>query len=95
MDECTLDGKTRELICIALLVFARCGPGVFSHTLMALSEGATKDEITDAMHLAFYEAATVPLGEVGTWVEKAFEKWEDVQEEAKGAFLESIMSASK
>ncbi len=47
-----LDGKTKELIALAIGVAARCDGCISFHTHDALKAGATREEITDALGVA-------------------------------------------
>lgn len=47
-----LDGKTRELIALAVAVTTRCDGCITVHAAAALKEGATKEEIADALCVA-------------------------------------------
>lgn len=47
-----LDTKTKELIALAISVFARCDDCIAHHTYDALEAGATKEEISDALSTA-------------------------------------------
>ena len=47
-----LDGKTRELIALAVAVTTRCDGCITVHSKAALQEGATKEEIAEALGVA-------------------------------------------
>lgn len=47
-----LDGKTKELIALAIGVAARCDGCIAFHTHDAMKAGATREEITDALGVA-------------------------------------------
>jgi AhpD family alkylhydroperoxidase len=47
-----LDGKTRELIALAVAVTTRCDGCITFHTSNAIKEGATKEEIAEALSVA-------------------------------------------
>lgn len=47
-----LDGKTRELISLAVAVTTRCDGCITVHAAEALKEGATREEIADALAVA-------------------------------------------
>lgn len=47
-----LGGKTRELISLAVAVTTRCDGCIVFHTEAALREGATKEEISEALGVA-------------------------------------------
>jgi len=48
----TLDIKTKELIALAISVYARCDDCIAHHIKDALNAGATKEEISDALGVA-------------------------------------------
>jgi AhpD family alkylhydroperoxidase len=47
-----LGAKTRELIALAVAVTARCDGCIVTHTDAALKEGATREEIAEALGVA-------------------------------------------
>ncbi|HEY1760070.1 MAG TPA: carboxymuconolactone decarboxylase family protein [Bryobacteraceae bacterium] len=47
-----LDAKTRELIALAVAVSLRCDGCITVHTTAAIKNGATKDEIVEALGVA-------------------------------------------
>jgi AhpD family alkylhydroperoxidase len=47
-----LDAKTRELIALAVAVTVRCDGCITTHTSAAIKNGATKDEIVEALGVA-------------------------------------------
>jgi len=47
-----LDGKTRELIALAVAVTTRCDGCITVHAAEALKQGATQEEIADALGVA-------------------------------------------
>jgi len=51
-----LDGKTKELIALAISVAVRCDDCVAHHTHDALEAGATREEIADALGVAIMMA---------------------------------------
>jgi len=52
MSSDALDGKTRELIAVALSVGKQCSACIVAHVVAALKAGATKDEIMGATFVA-------------------------------------------
>jgi AhpD family alkylhydroperoxidase len=48
----TLDAKTRELIALAVAVTVKCDGCIATHVEQARRQGATADEITDALGVA-------------------------------------------
>ena len=47
-----LDAKTRELVALAVAVTVRCDGCITTHVDLAKKQGATADEITDALGIA-------------------------------------------
>ncbi|NVK43613.1 MAG: carboxymuconolactone decarboxylase family protein [Oceanospirillaceae bacterium] len=47
-----LDSKSKELIALAISVFARCDDCIAHHVYDSLEAGATKEEISDALGVA-------------------------------------------
>jgi len=47
-----LDAKTRELVAVAVAVTVRCDGCIATHVEQAKKQGATADEITDALGVA-------------------------------------------
>jgi AhpD family alkylhydroperoxidase len=47
-----LNGKTRELIALAVAVSLRCDGCIAFHTAAALKQGASKEELTEALGVA-------------------------------------------
>jgi AhpD family alkylhydroperoxidase len=47
-----LDAKTRELVALAVAVTVRCDGCITTHVDLARKQGATADEITDALGVA-------------------------------------------
>jgi len=47
-----LDAKTRELIALAVAVSLRCDGCITTHTTAAITHGATKEEIVEALGVA-------------------------------------------
>jgi AhpD family alkylhydroperoxidase len=48
----TLDAKTRELIALGVAVSLRCDGCITTHTSAAIKNGATKEEIVEALGVA-------------------------------------------
>jgi AhpD family alkylhydroperoxidase len=53
----TLDGKTKELIAIAVSVATRCDDCIGFHVKAAVDRGATRDEILETLGMAIYMGA--------------------------------------
>jgi len=56
-EEGTLDAKTKELIALAISVAIRCDGCVAFHAKAAVKQGATRDEVMEAMGMALYMGA--------------------------------------
>ena len=52
-----LDGKTKELIALAIAVAVRCDDCIGFHVKAALKEGASRDEVTETLGMAIYMGA--------------------------------------
>jgi AhpD family alkylhydroperoxidase len=52
-----LDGKTKELIAIAVSVAARCDDCIGFHVKAAVDRGATREEILETLGMAIYMGA--------------------------------------
>ena len=52
-----LDIKTKELIALAISVATRCDPCIACHAQSAVKQGATRDEVMEAMGMAIYMGA--------------------------------------
>jgi AhpD family alkylhydroperoxidase len=52
-----LDGKTKELIAIAISVSARCDDCIAFHVKAAVDRGATHEEILETLGMAIYMGA--------------------------------------
>jgi AhpD family alkylhydroperoxidase len=53
----SLDVKTKELIALAISVATRCEPCIAFHAQSAVKQGATRDEVMEAMGMAVYMGA--------------------------------------
>jgi AhpD family alkylhydroperoxidase len=49
-----LDSKTKELIALAISVAVRCDPCIAFHAQAAVKQGASRDEVMEAMGMAIY-----------------------------------------
>ena len=56
-----LDAKTRELVALAVAVTVRCDGCIATHVALAKKQGATADEITDALGVAIMVNAGAAL----------------------------------
>ncbi len=56
-----LDGKTKELIALGICVAVRCDDCIAFHVKAAFEQGASREEVTEALGMAIYMGA---LGDV-------------------------------
>jgi AhpD family alkylhydroperoxidase len=52
-----LDGKTKELVALAIGVAVRCDDCIAFHVKAALEQGATREEISEVLGMAIYMGA--------------------------------------
>ena len=52
-----LDGKTKELIALGIGVAVRCNDCIAFHTKAALEQGASSEEVAEALAMAIYMGA--------------------------------------
>ena len=52
-----LDGKTKELIALAMGVATRCAPCIAYHAEGAVKEGASREEVAEALAMSIYMGA--------------------------------------
>ena len=52
-----LDGKTKELIALGISVAIRCDDCIAFHAKAALKQGASRDEVMEALGMAIYMGA--------------------------------------
>jgi AhpD family alkylhydroperoxidase len=52
-----LDGKTKELIAIGIAVAVRCDDCIAFHVKAAFAQGASRDEVAEALGMAIYMGA--------------------------------------
>lgn len=69
--ESVLDPKTKELIRLAIASVFRCNHCTENHIKEALNQGATKEEISEALLLASLQCASTQLN----WNIDLFEKY--------------------
>jgi AhpD family alkylhydroperoxidase len=69
-----LDIKTKELIAIASSVLMRCQFCVDVHSQRAVSAGATKEEIAEAISVAMFVAAGSQIGWTNVYGENIYNK---------------------
>ena len=88
-----LDVKTKELIAIACSVLMRCQFCVETHSQRAVTAGATKEEIAEAISVAMFIAAGTQIGWTNIYTENVYDKIfnkKDEQEAEKEAAKEDI-----
>ena len=69
-----LDVKTKELIAIASSVLMRCQFCVDAHSQRAVTAGATKEEIAEAISVAMFVAAGSQIGWTNVYGENIYDK---------------------
>jgi AhpD family alkylhydroperoxidase len=74
----SLDGKTKELIALAIGVATRCAPCIAYHAEGAVKQGASREAIAETLAMAIYMGA-------GPSVMYAAEALEATDQMAKGA----------
>jgi AhpD family alkylhydroperoxidase len=67
-----LDVKTKELIAIASSVLMRCQFCVDAHSQRAVTAGATKEEIAEAISVAMFVAAGSQIGWTNIYTENIY-----------------------
>src|SRR5262249_23347429 len=53
----SLDGKTKELIALAIAVATRCGPCIAYHAEGAVKQGASRSDVAETLAMAVYMGA--------------------------------------
>src|SRR5262249_26557572 len=53
----SLDGKTKELIALAIAVATRCAPCIAYHAQGAIKHGASRSDVADTLAMAIYMGA--------------------------------------
>jgi AhpD family alkylhydroperoxidase len=71
-----LDTKTKELIALAISVAVRCDPCITYHASAAQRQGATREEVAEAMSLALYMGAG-PSAMYAAQALEAFDQYAD------------------
>ncbi|MDR7665840.1 carboxymuconolactone decarboxylase family protein [Methanosarcina sp. Z-7115] len=69
-----LDLKTKELIAVASSVLMRCQFCVDAHSHRAITAGATKEEIAEAISVAMFVAAGSQIGWTNIYGENIYDK---------------------
>jgi AhpD family alkylhydroperoxidase len=75
-----LDTKTKELIALAISVAVRCDPCITYHASAAQRQGASREEVTEAMSLALYMGA----GPAAMYAAQALEAFDQYADKAAG-----------
>jgi len=78
-----LDGKTKELIALGIAVAIRCDDCIAFHVKAALQQGATREEVLEALGMAIYMGAG-PSVMYATHALDAFSQFE-AQKSGQGA----------
>lgn len=74
-----LDTKTKELIALAIAVALRCDDCIAFHVKSALQQGASREEVTEALGMAIYMGA----GPSVMYASHALDAYEQFGEAAK------------
>ena len=75
-----LDAKTKELIALAISVAVRCDPCIAFHAQAAVKQGASRDEVMEAMGMAIYMGA----GPSVMYASKAVEAFDQFKTQTAG-----------
>jgi AhpD family alkylhydroperoxidase len=78
-----LNLKTKELIAIASSVLMRCQFCVDTHSQRAITAGATKEEIAEAISVAMFVAAGSQIGWTNIYEENIYNKIFEKNKEEK------------
>lgn len=78
-----LDLKTKELIAIASSVLMRCQFCVETHSQRAITAGATKEEIAEAISVAMFVAAGTQIGWTNIYKENLYDRIFEKNKEKK------------
>ena len=71
-----LDGKTKELIALGISVAVRCDDCIGFHVKAAMEQGASREEVTEALGMAIYMGAG-PTVMYASHALDAFEQFHD------------------
>ena len=80
-----LDAKTKELIALGIAVAIRCDDCIGFHVKAAIENGASQEEVTEALGIAIYMGA----GSSVMYASHALEAFHQVANERSGAALMS------
>ena len=72
--------KTKELIALAIAVALRCDDCIAFHVKAALQQGASRDEVIEALRMAIYMGA----GPAVMYASHALDAYEQFDDKAKG-----------
>jgi AhpD family alkylhydroperoxidase len=76
-----LDGKTKELIALAVAVAVRCDDCIAFHVKAAVEQGASREEVAEALGMAIYMGA----GPSVMYASHALEAFAQFQEQRRTA----------
>ncbi|BCS95751.1 alkyl hydroperoxide reductase AhpD [Desulfoluna limicola] len=74
--EAELERKTKELIGLAVALYARCEYCMAIHTKQALEEGATREEILEAASVAVAFGGSPSMAYLATTVVKSLDEFD-------------------
>jgi len=74
-----LDGKTKELVALAISVAIRCDDCIGFHVKSALDQGATREEVIETLGMAIYMGAG-PAVMYATHALEAFEQFKNASD---------------
>lgn len=86
-----LDAKTKELIALGIAVAVRCDDCIGFHVKAAFEQGASEQEVTEALGMAIYMGA----GPSVMYASHALEAFSEFAKEAGGAPMMRIEDGSK
>jgi AhpD family alkylhydroperoxidase len=75
-----LDARTKELLAMAVSVAVRCDPCITYHASAAQRQGASREEVAEAMSLALYMGA----GPSAMYAAQALEAFDQYADKAAG-----------
>jgi AhpD family alkylhydroperoxidase len=81
-----LDGKTKELIALGICVAVRCDDCIAFHVKAAFEQGASREEVTEALGMAIYMGA----GPSVMYASHALEAFDQFAERRSAARLASV-----
>ncbi|MGA8003672.1 MAG: carboxymuconolactone decarboxylase family protein [Pseudolabrys sp.] len=81
-----LDGKTKELIALGIAVAIRCDDCIAFHVKAALQQGASREEVTDALGMAIYMGA----GPSVMYATHAMDAFTQFERQSAAAFMNAV-----